>query len=155
VGPARPPFLGDDPVAIISQHINTAPVAPTWHNPEVPRAVEALIMRLLAKDPDERPESAAAIPELVKLIVDASTTTAGQAAQVEANPLDRLAGGVFVGREREMDELRAGLGGALSGRGRLLMLVGEPGIGKTRTSEEAATHARLRSVQVLWGRCYE
>src|SRR3970282_790587 len=44
---------------------------------------------------------------------------------------------------------------ALSGRGRLLMLVGEPGIGKTRTSEEFATYARLRSVQVLWGRCYE
>ena len=151
----RPPFLGDDPVAIISQHINTAPVAPTWHNPEVPRAVEALILRLLAKDPDERPESAAAIPELVKLIVDAGTTTAGQAAQEEANPLDRLAGGVFVGREKEMDELRAGLEDALSGRGRLLMLVGEPGIGKTRTSEEFATYSRLRSVQVLWGRCYE
>jgi class 3 adenylate cyclase len=151
----RPPFLGDDPVAIISQHINTAPVAPTWHNPEVPRAVEALILRLLAKDPDERPESAAAIPELVKLIVDAGTTAAGQAAQEEANPLDRLAGGVFVGREKEMDGLRAGLEDALSGRGRLLMLVGEPGIGKTRTSEEFATYARLRSVQVLWGRCYE
>ncbi|MCI0882974.1 MAG: protein kinase, partial [Chloroflexi bacterium] len=30
----RPPFLGDDNVAIISQHINTAPVAPSWHNPE-------------------------------------------------------------------------------------------------------------------------
>ena len=58
----RPPFLGDDPVAIISQHINTPPVAPSWHNPEVPRALEALILRLLAKDPDERPESAAADP---------------------------------------------------------------------------------------------
>ena len=32
----RPPFLGDDSVAIIGQHINTPPVAPTWHNPECP-----------------------------------------------------------------------------------------------------------------------
>ncbi|MEE8137928.1 MAG: serine/threonine-protein kinase, partial [Thermoanaerobaculia bacterium] len=47
----RPPFLGDDTVAIISQHINTAPVAPSWHNPDVPRALEALILRCLAKDP--------------------------------------------------------------------------------------------------------
>ncbi len=54
-----------------------------------------------------------------------------------------------------MDELRAGLEDALSGRGRLLMLVGEPGIGKTRTSEEFATYAALRNTQVLWGRCYE
>ena len=30
----RPPLLGDDAVAIISQHINTAPVAPTWHIPQ-------------------------------------------------------------------------------------------------------------------------
>ena len=28
----RPPFLGDDLVAIIGQHINTSPMAPTWHN---------------------------------------------------------------------------------------------------------------------------
>jgi class 3 adenylate cyclase len=147
----RPPFLGDDTVAIISQHINTAPVAPSWHNPDVPRALEALIIRCLAKDPDERPESAAAIPEALGAIAETSSTVA----QAEVNPLDRLAGGVFVGREKEMDELRAGLEDALSGRGRLLMLVGEPGIGKTRTSEEFATYAGLRNAQVLWGRCYE
>jgi hypothetical protein len=151
----RPPFLGDDTVAIISQHINTAPVAPSWHNPEVPRALEALILRCLAKDPDGRPESAAAMPQAMQAITEAASTVAQQGVQEEANPLDRLAGGVFVGREKEMDELRAGLEDALSGRGRLLMLVGEPGIGKTRTSEELATYASLRNTQVLWGRCYE
>ncbi len=151
----RPPFLGDDPVAIISQHINTAPVAPSWHNPEVPRALESLILRCLAKDPNERPASAAAIPEALAAIVASSSTTAAAAQESDVNPLDRLATGIFVGRDKEMDELRAGLEDALSGRGRLLMLVGEPGIGKTRTSEEFATYARLRNVQVLWGRCYE
>ncbi len=45
----RPPFLGDDSVAIIGQHINTPPVAPTWHNSACPRPMEALILRLLAK----------------------------------------------------------------------------------------------------------
>jgi len=140
----RPPFLGDDAVAIISQHINTAPVAPLWHNPEVPRALEALILRLLAKAPEERPESAST-----------ASAVAEQVVQEEANPLDRLAGGVFVGRETEMDELRASLEDALSARGRLIMLVGEPGIGKTRTADELGTYARLRKAQVLWGRCYE
>ena len=151
----RAPFLGDDPVAIISQHINTAPVAPSWHNPEVPRALESMLLRLLAKDPNERPENAAAIPEALQAIVATASTTAPVAAESDVNPLDRLATGIFVGREKEMDELRAGLEDSLSGRGRLMMLVGEPGIGKTRTSEEFATYARLRNVQVLWGRCYE
>ena len=151
----RPPFLGDDAVAIISQHINTAPVAPSWHNPEVPRALEALVLRLLAKAPEERPESASAVRQALTAIASTASTVAEGVTQEEANPLDRLAGGVFVGREKEMDELRAGLEDTLAARGRLLMLVGEPGIGKTRTAEELATYAHLRKAQVLWGRCYE
>ena len=43
----------------------------------------------------------------------------------------------------------------MSGVGRLIMLVAEPGIGKTRTAQELATHARLRGAQILWGRCRE
>lgn len=151
----RPPFLGDDVVAIVSQHINTAPVAPCWHNPEVPRALEALILRLLAKAPEERPDNAAAVRQALAAISSTASTVGERAVQEEANSLDRLAGGIFVGREKEMDELRAGLEDTLSGRGRLLMLVGEPGIGKTRTADELATYARLRNAQVLWGRCYE
>src|SRR3989304_2307878 len=73
----RPPFLGDDTVAIISQHINTAPVAPSWHNPDVPRALESLVMRLLAKDPDERPESASAILDALGAIMETASTVAG------------------------------------------------------------------------------
>jgi DNA-binding SARP family transcriptional activator len=63
--------------------------------------------------------------------------------------------GAFVGREPELEQLDRALGVALSGSGRLLMLAGEPGIGKTRTAAEFAAHARSRGVRVLWGRCYE
>ena len=42
----------------------------------------------------------------------------------------------FVGRERELAELRAGLDEVSAGRGRLFLLSGEPGIGKTRLAEE-------------------
>jgi tetratricopeptide (TPR) repeat protein len=73
----------------------------------------------------------------------------------EAHALDSLASGVFVGRQRELGELKAALEDSLSGRGRLVMLVGEPGIGKTRTALELGTYAGLRRAQVLWGRCYE
>ena len=54
----RPPFPGDDPTAVISQHINTPPVAPSWHTEHCPPDLEELILRLLAKDPGERPASA-------------------------------------------------------------------------------------------------
>ena len=58
---------------------------------------------------------------------------------------------IFVGRQREMAELTAALEDALSGRGRLVMLAGEPGIGKTRTAQELAVLAEQRGAQVLWG----
>ncbi len=61
----------------------------------------------------------------------------------------------FVGRQREMGELRAALEDTLAGRGRLVMLAGEPGIGKTRSAQELAAYAETLGVQVLWGRCYE
>ena len=147
----RPPFLGDDSVAIIGQHINTPPVAPTWHRADCPRPIEALIMRLLAKDPSERPESAADVLTALESIDLADVV----APDDEPRSLDSLAGGAFVGRQREMGELKAALEDALSGHGRLVTLVGEPGIGKTRTAEELATYAGLRQAQVMWGRCYE
>jgi DNA-binding SARP family transcriptional activator len=63
--------------------------------------------------------------------------------------------GVFVGRDRELERLRAAVDDALAGHGKLVMLVGEPGIGKTRTALQLATYALERGARVLWGRCYE
>src|SRR5262245_29323494 len=63
--------------------------------------------------------------------------------------------GIFVGREREMAELRAALADAQAGRGHLCLLAGEPGIGKTRTAEEFATYAAQQATRILLGRCYE
>ncbi|MFY9588559.1 MAG: protein kinase, partial [Actinomycetota bacterium] len=148
----RPPFLGDEAVAVISQHIGTAPVAPSWHAPDVPPPLEKLILALLAKDADGRPSGAGEVVEMLGQI--AAGTARVSTIEERANPLDRLAGGVFVGRERELDELRGGLDDSLSGHGRLVLLVGEPGIGKTRMTEELSTWAKMRGAQVLVGRCY-
>ena len=54
-----------------------------------------------------------------------------------------------------MAELTAALNDALSGHGRLVILAGEPGIGKTRTATELASYAESRGANVLWGWCYE
>jgi DNA-binding CsgD family transcriptional regulator len=61
----------------------------------------------------------------------------------------------FVGRENESARLRTRLEEARAGRGGLVMLVGEPGIGKTRTAEEFAERARHEGATVLWGCCYD
>ena len=76
----RPPFLGDDPVAIIGQHINTPPVAPTWHRPDLPPGLEALVLRLLEKDSTKRPASATEVREALES-VDVSVALPGSPIQ--------------------------------------------------------------------------
>src|SRR5450755_326810 len=61
----------------------------------------------------------------------------------------------FVGRERELAELRAALDDVNAGRGRLFVLSGEPGIGKTRLAEEIAREAAARGMRAVWGRSWE
>ena len=61
----------------------------------------------------------------------------------------------FVGRESELAELLEGLDDAVAGHGRLYLLVGEPGIGKSRLCEELMRSARSGGVNVLVGRCWE
>jgi len=58
----------------------------------------------------------------------------------------------FIGRERELGDIRAAMDAALSGHGRLLLFSGEPGIGKTRLADEAGARAVLRGMLVVWGR---
>ena len=61
----------------------------------------------------------------------------------------------FVGRDREMAELIAGLDDAKAGRGRLFLLGGDPGIGKSRLADETSVQAQMRGFRVGWGRCWE
>src|SRR5256714_7035325 len=153
--PGRPPFVGDGAVSVISQHANADPVAPSWHNPTVPGALEELILRLLAKSPEDRYENATELRDALDRAAAHADVEEIPEPAGEANPMEGLAGGVFVGRDREVERLRTGLEDAIAGRGRLMMLVGEPGIGKTRTAQEAVTYARLRGARVLIGRSYE
>ena len=61
----------------------------------------------------------------------------------------------FVGRERELELMEARLRDASSGRPRFLVLLGEAGIGKTRTAEEFIGRAGLPDGRVVWGRAPE
>jgi eukaryotic-like serine/threonine-protein kinase len=149
----QPPFPGDDAVSIISQHLHADPVPPSRHNSEVPEALDRAVMALLAKRPEDRPANASEARERVCAALEEQPDE--EAEERKQNPLESLAGGVFVGREQELEPLRESVDAALAGRGSLQLLVGEPGIGKTRASEELATYARVSGARVYWGRCRE
>jgi class 3 adenylate cyclase len=157
----RPPFVGDDTVAIVTQHLNTPPIAPTWHRPDVPAGLEALVLFLLEKDPAKRPQSAAEVRtslSAVALTPSPSPDFAGEGSNLTSaasSPQDPIYRQTFVGREAELRQLQAAFDGALSGNGALVMVVGEPGIGKTSVCEQLATYAAMRGGRTLRGHCYE
>jgi tetratricopeptide (TPR) repeat protein len=148
----RPPFVGDDSIAIIGQHINTPPVSPTWHRADLPPALETLILQLLEKDPEKRPESATVVLQALETIEAGKAEKEALKEAPAENPLYRR---VFVGREPELKQLQSAFDGAISGQGALMMVTGEPGIGKTALCEQLATYVTLRGGRTLVGHCYE
>jgi eukaryotic-like serine/threonine-protein kinase len=80
----RPPFVGESSVAVAYKQVNEVPEPPSAHHPEVPAALDAVVMRALAKNPANRYPDAAAFG------ADLARARSGQ--PVEATPLLPLAG---------------------------------------------------------------
>ncbi|MFB7515564.1 protein kinase [Streptomyces sp. NPDC056144] len=62
----RPPFTGETPLSVVYQHVQDAPVPPSEVAPGVPPELDGLVMRSLAKDPDDRFQSAEEMRGLVQ-----------------------------------------------------------------------------------------
>lgn len=69
--------------------------------------------------------------------------------------LGALPSSQMIGRGAELHELGRMIEGVNAGTGRLVMLMGEPGVGKTRVAQEATIVLRDRGFLVVAGRCYE
>jgi class 3 adenylate cyclase/tetratricopeptide (TPR) repeat protein len=69
--------------------------------------------------------------------------------------LGSLPAGLLVGRERELEQGLAGIDAVQQGEGRLLLLAGEPGVGKTRLAQEITLELRNRGFLIAAGSCYE
>lgn len=63
----RLPFSGDSPLAVALQHIQATPPALRNYNPSIPPQLEAIVLQAMAKDPAQRPQSARAFAELLRL----------------------------------------------------------------------------------------
>jgi len=135
----RLPFTGDDALAVIAQHLHAPVVAPSSHNPAIPPELDALIVRLLSKNPGDRPPSAAAVQQVLDRL---SPPRARQATSPSADrptpvPVHNLPAPMttFVGRRRQLAEVRQTLARP---EVRLLTLSGPGGTGKTRLGLEVA-----------------
>ena len=74
----RPPFRGETPVAVAYQHVSEAPVPPSEVVETIPRALDAIVLRALAKDPFQRPQDAAGFREALDETADGKAPTKRQ-----------------------------------------------------------------------------
>jgi Nif-specific regulatory protein len=142
------PTYGKPPIEIIRFHLEEQLRRPTAINPHIPDRLEAIILKLLEKDPRHRYPSAAALLEDV-----------AQAAGVRVPRGGLLVGSgellvaPLVGREREIGDLLQCIHGAKEGKGGGVLVIGPEGIGKSRMVREATLRAQLAGARVLTGRC--
>ncbi len=163
----RLPFTADDPIAVISQHLYAPVVPPSTYQPNLPQALEELILRLLSKRPEDRPASAAEVLAALNRLRAGEPQPESQFLPELAGPLqsaekplkesllERIARGRMIGRSAEFQDLRLRWSLASQGQAQLVLLSGEPGVGKTRLANEFTAYARLQGAAVLQGGCYE
>jgi tetratricopeptide (TPR) repeat protein len=151
----RLPFIGDHPLAVVSQHVHAPVVPPRAVRSGISPAMDAVILKLLAKDPANRYGSAAEVIKALDQALaspEAGVEDRGAAAVALLNALSR---GRLVGRDAELQEAREIWRRASEGRGHFLLLSGEPGSGKTRFARELLIQAAIDGATVLTGACYE
>jgi tetratricopeptide (TPR) repeat protein len=152
----RVPFTGDDPLTVVSQHVHAPVVPPRVLRPDLPRALETIIVRLLAKDPAQRFSTAAETrAALIESLQNGPDDVASSDGASAVAILDALSRGRLVGRTTELAEARELWHRAREGRGHAVLLSGEPGAGKTRLAREITIQAAVDGALVLTGGCYE
>jgi predicted ATPase/predicted Ser/Thr protein kinase len=151
----RLPFEADDPLAVISQHLYAPVVPPRARNEEIPAALDALIVQLLSKDPQDRPASAAGVQEVLeRLAAGGEEPAVAHPVSGELSMLDRIVRGRLVARVEELAQARTLWRRATASEGQVLLVSGEPGIGKTRLIRELMTQVQVTGNQALLGECY-
>lgn len=150
----RLPFSGDDPLAIISQHLYAPVVPPSTYNRAIPPGLESLILRLLSKSPEGRPASAAEVAAALEALSGASPLAHVDSS--ESTLLDHLVRGRLIGRKRELALAREVWNQAASGGGHddVLLLGGEAGVGKTPFVRELVALVEVTGGRVFQGECY-
>ena len=151
----RPPFPSVDPVEVVHAHLARNPVAPAILDPGIPRPLSDITLRLLAKDPEARYQTAAGL--LADLDEARAQWLAGRSIQPFELGRDELARELplparLYGREQAEAVLAAALERVSSGATEVFVLTGRAGVGKSALVARLAVTAQSRG-RLIAGKC--
>ncbi|MGW9434517.1 protein kinase domain-containing protein [Streptomyces sp. NPDC055607] len=89
----RPPFTGETPLSVVYQHVQDAPVPPSDVTGSVPPELDGLVMRSLAKDPDDRFQSAEEMRGLIQYALQMLQQQGGYTGTWNTGPIEAHEGG--------------------------------------------------------------
>ncbi len=139
-----PPFSGQNPVSVIMKHIRESPPPMV----EAPAQTQQIVLKLLAKEPVDRYQSAEEVVQALNGVASSSFVLSDD--EQRDVPL-KVMRPQFVGRESEMKTLRAMLRDVQAGEQRVVLISGEAGVGKSRVVEELLGDALIHDFLCLKG----
>jgi serine/threonine protein kinase len=131
----RLPFDGESPATVALKHIREVPVPLRQHRSDIPTVLQQAVQTLLEKEPVSRYSSAGELRASLAALGGSDPGAESRSFKGTSLPLRPR----FVGRAEELSVLRRLLSDASEGRGRMVVLSGEAGIGKTALLARAFT----------------
>jgi serine/threonine protein kinase/tetratricopeptide (TPR) repeat protein len=150
----RHPFMAASQIGTLHALLWETPEPPSLINPELPRAIDQLIVEALQKDPRLRP---GASEVMLRLNLAHDSTVAAELSSVAVAPRRTAAPRDVVGRDAELDAMMHAFEKAQRGKGQLIAVSGEAGMGKTTLVESFIQRLDQGGtpVRVGRGRCSE
>ncbi len=139
-----PPFSGQNPISVIMKHIREIPPSMGEINIAVPDEIQQIVLKLLAKEPVDRYQSA---EEVLRALPSRFVLPDNKQRDVPRKVMRPQ----FVGRESEMKTLRVMLKDVQAGKQRVVLISGESGVGKSRLIEELLGDALIHDFLCLKG----
>lgn len=142
----RTPFAADEARDVIAGHLSRVPAAPSAAVPGIPAKLDRLIASLLEKDPRKRIGYADVVERRVRSLMRSGARSRG-GAQIAARSFLFRPG--LAGRGAALRALKEHLGRLDRGRGAVVLIGGESGVGKTRLAIELGAIAQGRGAVVI------
>ncbi|MDP3024387.1 MAG: tetratricopeptide repeat protein [candidate division Zixibacteria bacterium] len=135
------PFSSEDPLILRSDHLEKIAPPPSVLRPELPQGLDSLVLKLLEKKPEDRFQD---ISELKEALSDITPFPAW--GSEKTSYLNRIYGGKILDREKEYEALKKELDESLTRGGRLFLIEGEMGIGKSTLLKYLKREAQLEGI---------
>lgn len=151
----RLPFYSENPIAVISHHLYDAPLPPSRIKPDISPALEAIILKLLAKRPEDRFSSAEAVRDALLNLDSEQLQPERYSEQFLIERINRLRPTALDDEWIKLRDCWTRIQIGAADAPPVVMVVGEAGTGKAQLAYQLINEVRLAGGCALHGQCYQ